>query len=218
MKKRGFWGWFHSIAHGIFLLGVLLFALQFLLLGLVRGGSHGQVRSRPYFVPRPIEDAAKGEGKIYLLYNDSGAVNVYDSEGHFLWALSIPWHDHTSDARMRLREDGLFLYQRRYDIYQFDKETGELLASWPWEGNEEEFPDERAPRVGGEPLKEPGDECYDDLSVYRIGENGERIPLIPRGAWVRLLYFTSAWMLAFGGGVTMAILEANQKRKSRWEE
>jgi len=215
MKKRGFGEWLHSAAYGVFLLGFALFALQFLLLGIVRGGSHGQVRTRPYFVPRPIEDAAKGEGRIYLLYGDSGAVNVYDSEGGFLWAVSIPWHDHAPDARMRLWEDSLYLYQRGYDIYRFDRGTGELLASRPWEGNEEEFPDERSPEAEGDPLMEPGAEGYDDLTVYRIGEDGERIPLIRRGGWVRFLYFTSAWLLAFGGGVTMVILEANGKRKSR---
>lgn len=192
-KKRDLADWLEK---AVVMPGFLLFLLQFLLLGMIRHGDHLTVRSRPFFVPRQIEDAVEAGERIYILYHDSGAVNVYDSQGQFQWALSIPWHDHNSDARLRVGETSLFLYQRGYDVYQFDRETGALKTFFPWAGREEEFPNERSPKASGEKSEwEPGKGCYDDLTVYRAGEDGELVPLIRRGGWVRLLYFGSAWVL-----------------------
>ena len=70
MKKRGLADWLSLLLHGVVGLGFLLFALQFLMLGLIRRGPHGEVRDRPWFVPRRIEDAAEVGGRIYILYRD----------------------------------------------------------------------------------------------------------------------------------------------------
>ena len=212
MKKRDLADWLSLFLQGVVGLGFLLFALQHLMLGMIHNGPHGEVRERPCFVPRQIEDAAEVGERIYILYHDSGAVNVYDREGRFLWALSIPWHDHDSDVRLRVSGDSLFLYQRRYDVYQFDRETGELRACFPWEGREEDFPDEQASAEKRERSEwEPGSGCYDDLTVYRAEESGELIPLIPRSGWVRLLYFASAWAMGFFGMVGMILVDATIK-------
>ena len=212
MKKRGLADWLSLLLHGVVGLGFLLFALQFLMLGLIRRGPHGEVRDRPWFVPRRIEDAAEVGGRIYILYRDSGAVNVYDGQGQFLWAISIPWHDHDSDVRLRVGESSLYLYQRRYDVYQFDRETGELKNSFPWEGREEDFPDERAPGETKEAWAwTPGEGCYDDLTVYRAREDGQLQPLIHRGGWVLLFYFTTAWALGFFGMIGVILVENTLK-------
>lgn len=219
MKKRKLADWLWLLPRGIMALGFFLFVLQFLILGVIHHSPHGEVRDRPYFVPRRIEDAAEVGDRIYILYHDSGAVNVYDSQGQFQWAISIPWHDHDSDVRLRVGES-LFLYQRRYDVYQFDRETGELLSSFSWEGNEERFPDERAPREEREASeREPGSGVYNDLSVYRVGEDGEFYPLIRRSGWVRLLYFGTAWILAFFGmlGTIPAHLAINKNKGTAHE-
>lgn len=199
MKNWKLADWLRLLPLGIYVLGISLFGLQFLILGVIHHSHHGEVRDQPYFVPRRIEDAAEVGDRIYILYQDSGAVNVYDSQGQFQWAISIPWHDHDSDVRLRVGES-LFLYQRRYDVYEFDRETGELLSSFSWEGNEERFPDERAPREEkGESGWEPGSAICNDLSVYRVGEDGKFDPLIRRSGWVRLLYFGTAWIIMFFG-------------------
>lgn len=201
MKKRRLAYWLCLLPYGITYLGIFLAAVQFLILGLIHHGPHGEVRERPYFVPRRIEDVFEEGGRIYLLYQDSGAVNVYDSEGQFQWAVSIPWHDHTSEVRIRVNEDSLFLYQRDYDVYQFDPETGALLASFPLKGREEEFPDECAPREEDGSEWEPGDGVYNGLSAYRIGEDGKPYPLIRRSPWIQLLYFEAAWLISVTGMV-----------------
>lgn len=201
MKKRRLVEWLCLLPYGIAYLGFFLFAVQFLILGLIHHGPHGEVRDRPYFVPRRIEDAFEEGGRIYLLYQDSGAVNVYDSQGQFQWAISIPWHDHTSDVRIRVDEDSLFLYQRDYDVYQFDRETGELRASFVLKGREEEFPDKRAPREEGGSEWKPGDGVFNGLSAYRIGEDGTPYPLVRRSVWIQLLYFEAAWIISFSGMV-----------------
>lgn len=220
MKKWRAIDWMGLLLKGIAGGGFFLFAVQHILLGAIHNGPHGEVQSRPYFVPRQIEQAAEAGGRIYILYHDSGAVNVYDSQGQFLWAVSIPWHDHDSDVRLRVDGESLILYQRRFNVYQFDGETGKQKAVFPWEGNEERFPDVQAPKENGGSEREPGSGCYDDLTVYRVGECGELIPLIRRSGWVRLLYFISAWAMGFFGIAGMILLDntikpAIQRREER---
>lgn len=213
MKKRRLAYWLCLLPRGGVWLGAFLFALQFLMLGLIHHGPHGEVRERPYFVPRRIEDAAAVGDRMYILYHDSGAVNVYDGEGNFQWAISIPWHDHSPDVRIRVKEDSLFLYQEDYDVYQFDRETGALLTSFPREGREEEFPDEPS---SGEVRKktewEPGKRIYDDLSVYRVEEDGRLTPLVYRSGGLRILYFGSAWLIAFSGMIGVLAVEPLKRK------
>lgn len=214
MKKRDALRLLSLFLKYIWCFGLLLFVIRGLLLGMIRGGTHCERRAQPYFVPTRIEDAVGAEGRIYLLYADSGAVNVYDDQGGFLWALSVPWHDHNSDVRLRVSEGRLYLYQRGYQAYRFDSGTGEYQDTFLWEGHEEQLPNERAPRVEPE-SRSPGDRVYNDLTVYQVGEDGMLEPLIPRSGWIRLLYFSTAWAFSFFGILAKACIDAveNEKRK-----
>ena len=102
----------------------LFFLRRALLLPVQASRDYEAVQSRPFFVPAPIEKVCTYKNYIYILYADSGAVNVYDGEGTFLWAVSVPWHNHTADTQMTGRDGSLFLWQNRYDVYQYALETG----------------------------------------------------------------------------------------------
>ncbi len=70
-------------------LAVALFILRLLLLWPVqRGDGFKTPRTRAVFVPAPIENVLADENRIYILYDYSSTVNVYDGEGTFLWAVS----------------------------------------------------------------------------------------------------------------------------------
>lgn len=190
---------------------VLAFALfllrRLLLLPLQAGGDYEAVRSRPFFVPAPIERVCTYQEYIYILYGDSGAVNVYSGEGDFLWAVSVPWHSHTADTQMTGRDGALFLWQNRYDVYQYDLETGAYQGSFPQAGREEAFPMvwPRAERLPEAALPE-GTVSYDALTVYRQTAAG-RVPVVARGGWVRLLFFVNIWALGFFSLLLQILLE-----------
>lgn len=190
---------------------VLAFALfllrHALLLPVQAGTDYDTLQSHPFFVPSPIEKVCAYKDFIYILYADSGAVNVYSGEGTFLWAVSVPWHDHTSDTQMTGRDGSLFLWQNRYDVYQYDLETGAYQNSFPQAGHEAEFPMGLPPAERHPQAELPeGTVSYDALTVYRQTAAGS-VPVVARSGWVRLLFFVNIWALGFFSILLQILLE-----------
>lgn len=200
-------------------LAFALFALRSLLLGSVQqADASAPPAERPVFVPAPIGQVLEGNGRIYILYDSSSAVNVYDSTGSFLWSVSAPWHDHTGDSQIGAKDGSLFLWQDRYMIYQYDLETGEYQGSFRQIEHEAEFPartppSEQMPAAG---LPE-GRLCCSALTVYRKTAEG-LVPVVARGGWVRLLFFGNIWLIGFSSLLIQVLWGMLDEPRRKWRE
>lgn len=206
------------------LFGICLFLAHYALAGpLQKGEDYQTVRDRPVLAPEAIALAKEADGRLYILFEDMAAVNVYDGTGHFLWAVSIPYHDHTGPARMILEEEKLYLYQKGYSVYCYNSADGRFLDRFLLEGHEEKFPvtGESAHRVGEDGVP-PGRICFSPRTVYRGGEDGELIPLVSRPWWIKLLYKVTAWLLCFPALFCLFLLQEmgpaflRRERGQRW--
>ena len=187
-------------------LAFVLFGLRhIILLPIQTGENYGALKARPLFVPCPIEAVCTYLDYIYILYADSGAVNAYDGDGAFLWAVSVPWHDHTADTQMTGRDSSLLLWQDRYTVYQYDLETGAYQGSFPAAGHADALCQPPAERLPTEQFPE-GTIVYDALTVYRQTAGGA-LPVVARSGWVRLLFPVYSWMLGFFSLLTLFLWE-----------
>lgn len=200
-------------------LAFTLFLLRLLLLGPVqRADASVSPAKRPAFVPAPIGQVLEENGHIYILYDNSSAVNVYDRTGGFLWSVVAPWHDHTGDSQIGAKDGSLFLWQDRYMVYQYDLETGAYQDAFPQVEHEVEFPAEKPPANQAPATEIPeGSLCYDALTVYRQTAEG-LIPLVSRSGWVRLLFFGTIWLIGFSSMLIQILWSLLSEPRRKWEE
>lgn len=200
-------------------LAFALFLLRLLLLGPVqRADASAPPAKRPAFVPAPIGQVLEGNGHIYILYDNSSAVNVYDRTGGFLWSVAAPWHDHTGDSQIGAKGGFLFLWQDRYMVYQYDLETGAYQDAFPQVGHEAEFPAEKPPanQVLAAEIPE-GLLCYDALTVYRQTAEG-LAPVVSRSRWVRLLFFGTIWLIGSSSMLIQVLWSMLTAPRRKWRE
>ncbi len=146
-----------------------LFAIRGSLAGELQSGSGYQYpKSKPVLAPEPIAAVAEMDGQIYVFFEDVAAVNVYSEAGQFLWAVSVPYHDHTGEARMTLRDGMLYIDQQEYQVYCYRGSDGSFVELFDWEDRQEDFPwcDETTKRVDKADVQ-PGHIYFSDLNVYR---------------------------------------------------
>lgn len=208
-----------ALLRGCTLFAFALFALRNILLTPIqRGDRYETTKTSLFFVPTAIESVCMGADQICILYGDSGAVNVYDGEGRFLWAVSVPWHDHNTDCQMRGEHGSLYLWQDNYTVYQYDLETGAYQDSFPQPEHQEEFPASLPPaeRLPKSEIPE-GAVTYDALTVYRQIQ-GEHVPVVARSGWVRLLFFPYIWALGFFSMLAQAVWDMLTAPKRRWRQ
>lgn len=207
------------LLRGCTFLAFALFLLRLLLLGPVhRADASAPPADRPVFVPAPIGQVLEGKDHIYILYDSSSAVNVYNGAGAFLWSVSAPWHDHTGDSQIGAKDGSLFLWQDRYTVYQYDLETGVYQDSFPQAEHEAEFPARKPPenQAATSDISE-GTLCYDALTVYR--QTAERlVPVIPRSWWVRLLFFGNIWLIGFSLMLIQVLWSLLTAPRRKWRE
>lgn len=178
-----------------------LFAIRGILAAELQSGSGYQYpRNKPVMAPEPIAAVDEMEGRIYVFFEDVAAVNVYDRMGQFLWAVSAPYHDHTGEARMVLRDGMLYIYQREYQVYCYRGSDGNFVEFFDWEDRQEEFPwqDKAAERVDKEDVQ-PGKIYFSGLKVYRCEENGTLTPIIVRNGGSGCCILSSRGSWAFSG-------------------
>ncbi len=204
---------------GCTILAFALFLLRLLLLGPVqRADASAPPAERPAFVPAPIGQVLEGKDHIYILYDNSSAVNVYDKTGTFLWSVSAPWHDHTGDSQIGAKDGSLFLWQDRYMVYQYDLKTGAYQNAFPQAEHEAEFPAQKPPaeRISESEFTE-GALCYNALTVYRQTAEG-LVPVVPRGGWVRLLFFGNIWLIGFSSLLIQVFWGMLSEPRRKWRE
>lgn len=204
---------------GCTILAFALFLLRLLLLEPVqRADASALPAERPVFVPTPIGQVLEGKDHIYILYDNSSAVNVYSQGGAFLWSVAAPWHDHTGDSQIGAKDGSLFLWQERYMVYQYDLETGVYQDAFLQVEHETEFP-ARKPPVNQEPAPEILEEslCYDALTVYRQTAEG-LVPVIPRSGWVRLLFLGNIWLIGFSSMLIQVFWGMLSEPRRKWQK
>ncbi len=172
------------------------------------GAGYQSPKDKPVLAPEPIAAAAEMGGQIYVFFEDVAAVNVYDGAGQFLWAVSVPYYDHTGEARMVLRDGLLYIYQRGHQVYCYRGSDGGFVEFFDWEDRQEEFPwrDKITQQVEKEDVQ-PGSIYFSGLKVYRCEDDGTLTTVIARNGWIRLLYFIVPWLLGFSGGFALFVVE-----------
>lgn len=208
-----------QLLRGCTILAFALFALRAILLSPVQKGGHYETTgTRPIFVPDAIQSVSANADMVCILYRNSGAVNVYDGAGRFLWSVSIPWHDHDTGCQMRGEDGSLFVWQNRYTVYQYDLKTGAYQGSFPQPEHQEEFPASLPPAERPPESEIPeGTITYDALTVYRQLQ-GERVPVVARSGWVRLLFFPYIWALGFFSFLVQAVWDMLTAPWRRWRK
>ena len=79
-------------------------------------------------IPRcQIYQVIAQDGKVYLLYEAKGLVNVYTSGGTFLYALQVCSYEN-GRAQMALKDGVLYVESRNHMVYQF--RDGQFLESF----------------------------------------------------------------------------------------
>lgn len=220
---RGLKGFFYAQC----CLAFMLFGLRMAMAHSLQSGiDYMTPQDQPLLAPEPISLVGEMEGRLYVLFEDTAAVNVYDGNGQFLWSVSVPYHDHNGGARMLLKEGKLYIYQRDWQVYCYRGTDGRFLEFFDRELRSEEFPVERrlTKPVKEEEIRE-GNIYFSGLKVYRAGEGGALIPIIVRPWWIKFLYFIVPWILGFFGGIALFALERlgplflqrERTGKKKWE-
>lgn len=212
-KRRTVSAWIcrvlHTLFMGLALLAAGLFVLRLLLVDpLARGIGYKTPKTRELLPPEPIDAVMEREGQIYVLYGGTAVVDVYDSAGQFLWAVSVPYHDHNEDAKMKVEGGSLFLYQVRHQVYEYRCTDGRFLGSFDQEAEAERFPGggyQTRPVQDGEATA--GTLYFKHLQVLRGDTSGGFVPVISHSRWWELLYFHNIWLLGFSSGVALFLLE-----------
>lgn len=134
--------------------------------------------------PDMIADVFYEEGRLYVCYNDASYVNVYDGEGSFLWAVSIPYERNIWFSL----SDGKLTLSGAYD-YVYDAADGTFL-----ERREAEYDEEQVTPLGG-------GYSFDCYQVYREDPDGTRTTVVSRPGWYWLTNFGVCWLLSFTSGL-----------------
>ena len=75
-------------------------------------------------------DTIKTDSKneiIYVCYDDATCANVYDLDGNFLWAISIPRDEHSRGFTYFYLDDDKLIIERDADVYIYHAPTGDFI-------------------------------------------------------------------------------------------
>lgn len=64
---------------------------------------------------------------LYVCYNEATCVNVYDYEGNFQWAVSVPSNPKTNDVIIFYIEEGKLTIKTTFYDYVYDSVTGQFI-------------------------------------------------------------------------------------------
>ncbi len=187
---------------------LLLLLRTALALPLSLGRDFETPKDRELLPPDPITAAMEQEGQLYVLYGDTAVVDVYDGAGRFLWAVSVPYHDHNEDAMMKLEAGSLFLYQAGHSVYEYRCADGRFLGSFDQRDRAEQFPGggyQTTSVADGQAAE--GVLYFTGLQVLRGDAAGRLVPILSHSRWWLLLRFPVVWAIGFFSLLSGFLLE-----------
>lgn len=200
---------FHKISAWLFGILIILFcaSILFMLIGrglCVRNTKNYAEKQDELFLFDEIATvlADEDENRIYVCYNDASWVNVYDSEGIFLWAVSTPY---LRNVYFEISDGCLIIYGTEGDCaYRYSAETGDFVDNPPLDSLELSYDWEKDIVPISE--VEPGTLCYDAYQVYRVAEDGSLITIVDRPGWYVIFNPFFGLLIAFFSATCIGIL------------
>jgi|GEM_PF-855054 len=153
------------------------------------------------------------DGDIYVCYNDASCVNVYDQEGNFMWAVSVPYlrnsyFDLNEKELIVYNDNDAYIYNIKNRAFVNKESSDDLNLSFDYENT-------------GVSLDEieTGDVFFDTYNVYKMGADGSPKTLIKRPEWYYIFHFQYDWLFsfigAFSAGILLMITKAEAYHKIR---
>ena len=158
-------------------------------------------------IPDVIETVLWDEDldRLCVCYNDANLVNVYTSEGTFLWSVGTPW---MRNSEFELLDGTLVIFQD--EAYRYDARDGAFLGKT----RAEELPLTHAAlerKLRGD--DRVGPYTFDANQVYRTAPDGTRTTVVARPRW-HALYHGTLWLgIAFFGAAGLGLCLLLEKRR-----
>lgn len=186
----------YLICTGIFIVGIILGLLGRLIC--VRNNDNYEALQEEFKGPDVIAEAFHHDvsKKIYVCYNDASYVNVYSSDGEFLWAVSTPY---LRNCDFILTKDTLIISGK--DSYIYNCHTGEFIEKI----NTNDLDIKESKYDENDELV-PGDLVYDTYNVYEYLGNNEYKKIVERPWWHWMFNFLIDWLISFGAVLVAGIL------------
>lgn len=153
-------------------------------------------------------------GLIYVCYIDATCVNTYDFEGNFKWAVSVPQIKAKGYTYFYLIENKLYI-DNEDDVFVYDSTTGKYI--------ERTYADELGlvdERDNFETYHQDdinrAKECgitFDAYNVYITTKDNEQFAFVNKPLYVLLENYAVGWIIAFIGGIGLAIIAFISKIK-----
>ena len=184
----------YLICAGIFIVGIILGLLGRLIC--VRNNDNYEVLQEEFKGPDVIAEVFQHDvsKKIYVCYNDASYVNVYSSDGEFLWAVSTPY---LRNCDFILTKDTLIISGK--DSYIYNCHNGEFIKKINTNDFNMENSDENDELI-------PGDLVYDTYNVYEYLGNNAYKKIVERPWWHWIFNFPIDWLISFGAVLVAGIL------------
>lgn len=184
----------YLICAGIFIVGIILGLLGRLIC--VRNNDNYAVLQEEFKGPDVIAEVFQHDvsKQIYVCYNDASYVNVYNSNGEFLWAVSAPY---LRNCDFILTKDTLIISGK--DSYIYNCHNGEFIEKINTNDFNMENSDENDELI-------PGDLVYDTYNVYEYLGNNEYKKIVERPWWHWMFNSLIDWLISFGAVLVAGIL------------
>lgn len=164
-------------------------------------------------VPEVIDEVWCNEenGMIYVGYDIASCVNVYDTKGNFIWAVSIPYESN-GETDFLLYENQLMISHT--DTYIYDAQNGTFL---------ERIENKEIQDITVDTVKYNCAACaHTSLEVYHVSADGHLTSIVSKPLWVLFFSFPFELLIAFGCVLVFellwlffAILERRKRRKKK---
>ncbi|MBR5745978.1 MAG: hypothetical protein IKX92_01815 [Clostridia bacterium] len=135
---------------------------------------------------------------VYVCYDRGSCVNVYDGDGAFLWAVSIPLY-RNGKTLFDVIDGKLIIWHDYAYVYNAFNGSFEERADY------EKYTYTEKPESDSVKPESPGYYC-DLLSVFRVDESGNRTYIVNKPTWHLLFSAALCWPLAFFGALAGAVL------------
>lgn len=138
-------------------------------------------------------------GYIYVCYNDGSCVNVYNSEGKFVWAVSTPY---LRNVHFGLK-DGNLIICNSIDAYLYNDHTGKFISKKQTESLNLRYN-----------YVKTGNVYFNTYNVFKIEDNGSYNYIVQRPIWYYVFNFMFDWIISFfsitSAGITMLIVNSKK--------
>ena len=146
--------------------------------------------------------------QIYVCYNDASYVNVYNSDGDFIWAVSTPY---LRNCDFILTNETLIISGK--ESYVYNCHNGEFIRKT----NKDDLNMEDSKYDDNTELM-PGDLVYDAYNVYKYLGVDEYEAIIRRPGWHWIFWFPIDYLISFCAAFIVGVMFLIEKIREYHKE